>query len=188
MKIPTLRFFALFFSLGLLAHASDEDDVYQPPDVFLSETFTTGPDSADAVPPPSLLWLTKDMRPHIKSILGHSYPAMRIRYWRVDNRTAWILEEIGKVKPITVGFVVNNDQLERVKVLVYRESHGWEVKHPFFTDQFVGVALDADQELTQPIDGIAGATLSVNALTKLGRLALLFHQQVIAASSHNSQS
>ena len=36
-----------------------------------------------------------------------------------------------------------------------------------------GVELDAD------IDGISGATLSVNAMIKMAKLALLFHKQVM---------
>lgn len=175
--MPPLRSVALIV-IGLLASGlRADDDVYQAPEAFLAETFA----EASAVPEPQLLWMTQDMRPAVKEILGHAYPALRIRYWRAGDRTAWILEEIGKVKPITTGLVVNAGQLERVKVLVYRESHGWEVKHPFFTDQFRGASLDDKKQLTQTIDGISGATLSVNALTKLGRLALYLHAQVVPA-------
>jgi hypothetical protein len=175
--MPSLRS-VTFLVIGLLASGlRADDDVYQAPEAFLAETFA----EASAVPAPQLLWMTQDMRPAVKEILGHAYPALRIRYWREGARTAWILEEIGKVKPITTGLVVNAGKLERVKVLVYRESHGWEVKHPFFTDQFRGAALDENQRLTQNIDGISGATLSVNALTKLGRLALYLHSHVITA-------
>ena len=158
-----------------------EEDVFQTPEAFLHETFATDP---NGVPAPSLLWLSKDIRSPIRDILGHDYPALRIRYWRAESvdgastRTAWILEEIGKVKPITAGLVVRDGALEEVKVLIYRESHGWEVKHPFFTNQFRGASLDQNGRLTQQIDGIAGATLSVDALTRLGRLALTFHDRV----------
>ena len=155
--------------IGLLAFSAQaEDDVYQAPERFLEETFA----EAARVPTPQLVWLTAETREQVRAILGHDYPSMRIRYWRDGVRTAWILEEVGKTKPITTGLVVAGGRLERLKVLVYRESHGWEVKYPFFTDQFHGLALDAAGRLSRPIDGISGATLSVNALTKLGRLAL----------------
>jgi hypothetical protein len=65
-----------------------------------------------------------------------------------------------------------------MQVLIYRESYGWEVRYPFFTDQFTGLQLDDDLHLTDSIDGISGATLSVNALTKLSRLALYLHNEV----------
>ncbi|MDQ8205235.1 FMN-binding protein [Pelagicoccus sp. SDUM812003] len=153
--------------------ATDEvaEETYLAPDQFLADTFDQAP------PKPQVLWLTKSLKPRIREILGHDYPAVRIRYWRQENRTAWILEEIGKTQPITVGIAVEDEQIARLKVLVYRESHGWEVKYPFFTDQFQDASLEDDMELSKNIDGIAGATLSVNALERLSRLALYFHQQ-----------
>jgi uncharacterized protein with FMN-binding domain len=101
-----------------------------------------------------------------------------LRYWHQGSRTAWILEEIGKVKPITTGFVVEDGKISQVQVLIYRESHGWEVKHPFFTDQFIGAQLAENLKLDRRIDSIAGATLSVNALRKMGQLALYLDGQV----------
>jgi hypothetical protein len=88
-----------------------------------------------------------------------------------------VLDEIGKEMPTTVGIAINDSAVERVKVLVYRESRGWEVKSPAFTAQFFGARL-AGQNLDRHIDGISGATLSVRALSRLTRLALLFDQQV----------
>lgn len=131
-------------------------------------------------PAPGVLWLTGEIRPAVRSILDHDYPATRLRYWRAGQRTAWVLEEIGKEMPITVGIAVDNDAVERVRVLIYRESRGWEVKNPAFTAQFTGTRLNSRQELDRRIDGISGATLSVRALSKLARLALLLHQHVVA--------
>ena len=97
-----------------------------------------------------------------------------------NSRSAWILEEIGKDKPITVGLVVNNNTLERIRVLIFRESRGWEVRYPFFTDQFRGAGLADEHRLDRHIDGISGATLSVRALEKLARLALYLHGKTIS--------
>ena len=112
--------------------------------------------------------------------MTHGKGPRRIRYWADATRTAWILEEIGKVRPITTGYVVKSGQIERVAVLIYRESRGWEVRHKFFTDQFVGATVDADYRLDRYIDGISGATLSVDALTRLGRLALYLTEEITA--------
>jgi hypothetical protein len=117
-----------------------------------------------------------------------SYPGLRIRYWSRDKRSAWILDEIGKEKPITVGLVVNDRGLERVRVLAFRESRGWEVRHPFFTDQFKGIGLTAGRRLDRDIDGISGATLSVRALEKLARLALCLHDRVDSNDDSQSQN
>ncbi len=145
---------------------------YQTPEEFLNQAFDGN------VPEARVLWLKGDVRETSNAILGHPYPGIRVRYWLQDSRSAWILEEIGKERPITTGLVINDREIERLRVLIFRESRGWEVKHPFFTDQFPGIGLTAGGQLDGPIDGISGATLSVRALKKLARLALFFHGQV----------
>ncbi len=104
----------------------------------------------------------------------------RLRYWQQDDRTAWILEAIGKTKPITTGLVVKEGKIERLKVLQFRESRGGEIRYPFFTDQFKGLGLDEHGQLNRSIDGISGATLSVRAMKKLARIAILLHEQVMS--------
>jgi len=147
-------------------------DVYLPPDEFLARAFDGD------VPEPQVIWLSGSRREVVEEILGHTYGGVRIRYWRRGTRTAWILEEIGKEHPITTGLVVDQDALRRIRVLIYRESRGWEVRHDFFTEQFNGATLTDERHLDRPIDGISGATLSVRALTKLARVALYLHETV----------
>ena len=110
--------------------------------------------------------------------MGSNYKKIRMKYWRQDGKTAWILERIGKVKLITAGFIVENCRISSIHVLVYRETHGWEVKYPSFRDQFVGVNMLAGFKLDKRIDGIAGATLSVNSMEKMARLALAMNSLV----------
>lgn len=160
----------LWFALTSSAAA----DTYQTPEDFLRESF------AGDVPQPAALWLTGDVREQTKEILGHEPAQMRVRYWQRAQRSAWILDEIGKEKPITTGIVIEDGRIERIRVLVFRESRGWEVRHTFFTDQFKQRSLTTDNKLDGPIDGISGATLSVRALTNLARLALYLHQQLPA--------
>jgi hypothetical protein len=152
--------------LVLATPAAMARGVYQSADDFLLEVF------ASEVPEPAVVWLTGDKKERVKEILGHPYSSLRIRYWQQDNRSAWILEEIGKDLPITVGLVINNQHLETIKVLTFRESRGWEIRHGFFTDQFKDASLTKKTELDRDIDGISGATLSVRAMKKLATLAL----------------
>ena len=160
---------ALLMCLPVVAGAMG---VYQAPDDFLQETFDGNP------PSPKAVWLTADLREAVKDILGHPPATMRMRYWREGDRTAWIVEEIGKEKPITTGIVITNGRIERVKVLVFRESRGWEVRHDFFTDQFRQVGLNGDHHLDRRIDSISGATLSVSAITRLARMTLFLDSRV----------
>lgn len=120
----------------------------------------------------------KKIQKIISQILQHKPGFLRTRYWKVENKTVWILEEIGKTKPITVGVVIDNNKITQIKVLAFRENRGRELKHAFFTDQFKGSQLNFDLRLSQHIDGISGATLSVLALNKIAQLALYFNQQL----------
>lgn len=158
----------LLLMLALPAWAADQEAEI---DRFLGETLGRPPAA-------EMLWLVGDLQHAVRAILEHDYPAARVRYWRGATRTVWVLDEIGKEMPITVGVAINNGAVERVKVLVYRESRGWEVKSPAFTAQFAGAKLAEGQRLDRHIDGISGATLSVRALSRLTRLALLFDRQV----------
>ena len=164
-----IRYLALLALLTAAQPSTAEN--YQSAEAFLQEVFATTP------PSPQVLWLKGEIKETAAAILGHPYPGLRIRYWTSAGRTAWILEEIGKEKPITVGMVIGAAGMELLRVLEFRESRGWEVRYPFFTDQFAGIGLTPDQQLDRHIDGISGATLSVRALQKLARLALYLHQQ-----------
>jgi len=145
---------------------------YMERDEFLAQAF-------DGKPPEiQTLWMTAKQRKNAKESVGLAPSALRVRYWRVGERTAWILEEIGKVKPITIGVAVDGDQIERVQVLAFRESRGGEIRYSFFTDQFVGLELADDGRLSEPVDGITGATLSVRAVDRVARLALWLSTQV----------
>lgn len=147
-------------------------EIYQQPDEFVSSVFGGDPPAAKR------LWITKDLKHEIRRIMERDLGVLRLRYWLQDRKSAWILEEIGKEKPITAGLVINDNEIEQLKVLVFRESRGWEIRYPFFTDQFKGIKLKPDLQLDKNIDAISGATLSRNAMIKLSRLALFLHEKV----------
>lgn len=151
-----------------LLHAKE----YQSTEDFLAQVFSGTP------PKPKVLWLTKDLQKSAAKILKHKPGFMRTRYWQTAEQSVWIMNEIGKTKPITVAVVIKNNSIVSLKVLAFRESRGWEVKHAFFTDQFIQNTLNSDLSLSQPIDGISGATLSVRALTKVAQLALFFNSTI----------
>jgi hypothetical protein len=145
---------------------------YLSRDAFLQLAFT------DSDPKLQTLWLTEERRSASKDAVGWAPHALRLRYWQAGERTAWILEDIGKDQPITLGVVINGEHIERVEVLAFRESRGWEIRYPFFTSQFSGLTLANDGYLSQDVDGITGATLSVRATDRVARLALWLNSQV----------
>jgi len=170
--------FSFIVSTNLLAGG-----VYQKPDDFINQVFNNTPPKAN------VLWLNKELKTQMAEILSHNYRGLRVRYWQRNQarKSAWILDEIGKEKPITAGIVVNNGRIEVVKILVFRESRGWEVRHAFFTDQFKQAELQEDKQLTRNIDNISGATLSVRAVKKLARIALLLNKHIQTKLKKTSQ-
>jgi hypothetical protein len=163
---------AAFLCLGLLWSAVSHAAVYLTAEEFLQASFSQSPVA-------KTMWLKEPQQRAAKLLLGHAYQGLRLRYWVDGQKSAWILDEIGKEEPITIGVVILDDLIQDVKILSYRESRGWEVRHPFFTDQFKGLSLKSNRRLSERIDGISGATLSVRAVTNVSRFALLLHQQIM---------
>ena len=166
---------AFCWAIGLFAVLVVADEVYQQPADFVSEAF------AGQAPERQTFWITRRLRPQVDKIMKHRHPVLKVKYWKKGERSAWILEEIGKIKPITAGFVIDQDKIAYVNVLVYRESHGWEVRREAFRKQFKTATLKEGHRLSRSIDGITGATMSVDAMKNMARLALFLHGQVVEA-------
>ena len=156
--------------LALGAAGLVRGEVHQEPDAFVAEVF-------GSKPTPKVLWLTRDIQAQAAAILGHPPAQLRQRYWSDAHRSVWILEEIGKEELITAGFVVVDGRIDHVRVLVYRESRGQEVRYPSFLKQFKDAKLAQGDRLDREIDGITGATLSVGAMERMARLALYFDKK-----------
>ena len=160
--------------IGLMAVLSPivyaMETVYLSPDEFMAEYL---PDCQH-----QSLWLKEDTKTQIEKLINHPYPGMRVRFCQKGSKTAWILDEIGKTEPITSGIIIDQGQVEWVRVLIFRESRGSEVHRSAFTRQYETASLDEKNRLNRPIDGITGATLSVNALNRQVRLALLLAEMV----------
>lgn len=155
----------------LVPSVAPADSVYETTDQFLQRAFDGSP------PAPQVIWLSGERKEQVRAMLGHDYPALRLRYWCDASRSAWILEEIGKELPITVGVIVSAQKIQSLRVMVYRENRGGEVASSTFTDQFRGAAPGPVQGLDRKFDGITGATLSVKALKKLAKVALYLDSQ-----------
>ena len=152
------------------AYAANEAGRYQSRAEFLQEALGT------ENPPSSVVWINDELRRAASKILGHPPSMLRVRYWYQDGRTAWIIDEVGKEQPITFGIVVENAAVQTLRVMQFRETRGWEIRYPFFTEQFSQLRLTDRGSLSRRIDGISGATLSVKAATRIANLALVLDE------------
>lgn len=163
--MPDLAPWILIPSVLVSAQAISGDQVYLAPEAFILQAL-------EGRAQPRVLWLGRQVQAELTAILGHDPTQLRQRYWIAGNKTAWIFEEIGKEEPITAGFLVAGGRIEQARVLIYRESRGMEVRYPAFLNQYDGAGLTAGNRLNKEIDGIASATLSVNAMDRMARAAL----------------
>jgi len=162
--------FATTLLLILLTPSLYAKGVFMTAEQFLQHSFP------DAKPETQTLWLKPEQKAEISEFLYRDFRKLRVRYWHQGARSAWIFDEIGKERPITIGLVLNGEHIESVKILAFRESRGWEVKYDFFTDQFQGIKLTDNNRLDDYIDGITGATLSVKAVKRAAQLALFLNR------------
>ena len=116
--------FTLFLTIGLFFSGVGiaAQGEYQTPNVFINNAFS------GQTPESKMLWLTTEDKGIIADIMQHKFNRIRIRYWQLASETVWILDEIGKEKPITIGVHIKDKQIEHFKVLVFRESRGDEVR------------------------------------------------------------
>lgn len=157
------------FAIAALGAYPAQAEVYLTPDAFVATVFDGAPPAAKAI------WINADLRQQLARVLGHPPRGLRVRYWGERGRTVWILDEIGKYEPITIGVVVDRGEIEQLKVLAFRESRGWEIRYPFFTEQFQRLRLTPKGDLSGRVDGITGATLSVGATKRTAKAALVLH-------------
>jgi hypothetical protein len=156
--------------VSVAAFAAPDIGSYQTRTEFLLETFGT------EQPLSAVVWIDNELRETASKVLGHAPDMLRMRYWHEGTRTAWIIDEIGKEKPITFGIVVDNGEIHALRVMQFRETRGWEIRYPFFTEQFSQLHLNETGSLSHRIDSISGATLSVKAATRSANLALLLDE------------
>ena len=168
MRLLIVILLSFFVTLNVFAKGT-----YKSEDTFLKEAFNGD------IPKSQSIILKRELRDNIQNILGHPYSGLRIKYWRNDQTTAWVLEEVGKDELITFGFAINDKKIFKADVLIFRETRGWEIKYPAFTQQFIGSQL-IDDHLSQNIDGVSGATLSVYAMKATARLALFLNDYVLS--------
>ncbi|AMO69734.1 hypothetical protein DOK_15644 [gamma proteobacterium BDW918] len=167
-KIILLLFFLIISSLySGNAKAFELYKTFQTPDVFLAEMFN------NQVPAPTVLNLDAKAQSEIRAVFNRPFPSQRVRYWKDANKTVWVFDDIGKegYVPTTSGFAVSNGAIETARVLIYRESRGEQVAEPSFLNQLKG-AKAAGNKLSNKVDNITGATLSVQMMERMARTAL----------------
>lgn len=134
--------------------------------------------------------LTDEEVQRVQQRMGRKLFERRFRVYRSvgDGRVtgyAVVTEEIGKYQPITfiVGTMAKgtpaSHRISNIAVMVYRESHGADVKRRRFLAQFTGKGLKNPLKVNRGIINVAGATLSVRAITRGVRKVLAVLEECV---------
>jgi len=86
-----------------------------------------------------------------------------------DTPTAYVMfaEAMGKVDTFIYMIIFSPEgTIKKVSVLLYKENYGGEIASKRFLRQFEGKSNGKNMEYNDDIDGISGATISVQAITK----------------------
>ena len=95
-----------------------------------------------------------------------------VYFWKISESNSLvgvaILDNVlGKLLPITYLTCFNMDgQLINAHIVKYREDYGYEVGNKRWLNQFIGLGINSDFIIGKNIDGISGATISVNSVTR----------------------
>ena len=102
-------------------------------------------------------------------------------YWTISNNDTTIAYAImdnvlGKSMPITFLVIVEIDgRIINSEVIKYREAYGGEVGNKNWLAQFTNSTDTSQFKVGKNINGISGATISVNSLSKgIQKIAVLF--------------
>lgn len=116
---------------------------------------------------------------------SESFESARLRIWEARQGTLllgyFVTDQvIGKSEKIDYAVAVNPDgSIRQVEVLVYRESHGEEVRERDWLQQFDGATSAMPLRLRKDIRNISGSTLSCVHMTDgIRRIATLFGKTI----------
>ena len=168
---------ALVFEITTPSYAqTDSDD--GPKDNYISQVYLTEEQALREVFPHcdeilfNVVPLTKEEKSQLQNKLRRKiYEDFFIVYMGIKSGEvtgyAIITEEIGKFHPYT--FVVSVDlkgKIDKIAILVYRESRGAEIGKKRFLYQFKGKSLKNKIRINRDIINISGATMSVVTMCK----------------------
>ena len=116
--------------------------------------------------PPQEIKIYSEKKARSRFIFDHVY------FWKIFESNSLvgvaILDNVlGKSLPITYLTCFNMDgQLINAHIVKYREDYGYEVGNKRWLNQFIGLGINSDFIIGKNIDGISGATISVNSVTR----------------------
>ncbi|MCF7796444.1 MAG: FMN-binding protein [Lentisphaeria bacterium] len=118
------------------------------------------------------LALQNDARTVAEQTAGQAFLLDKLYYWEIRSGESIlgyaVLDNVkGKAHPITYLVLFSSElKVQRVRVIRYREQIGGAIQEPRWLEQFRGRDRHSGFDPGRHIDGISGATISVNAISR----------------------
>jgi len=177
------RWFLLVIAASLLiAGPVHADRVYLTVDQALANAFP-----GDVAVERKVVWITEAQAAQVEQRAGSPLPRRVVKAYlgrRGDKVVgyAFVDDVIGKTEPITYMVTITPDAtVGRLDLLIFRETHGYEIERASWRDRFRGLRLGPGLRVGREIDKITGATLSCRAITDGVRRLLAIVEVVLAA-------
>ena len=129
------------------------------------------------------LTLPLELKSNIQNRVKQTFYRDNLYYWEITNQDstlayAFLDNVIGKSMPITFVVIINpKGEIMASHVVKYREAYGGEIGNMKWLSQFNKLTDSSKYIIGKNIDGISGATISVNSLSKgIQKIAILFPQ------------
>ena len=129
------------------------------------------------------LTLPPELKSNIQNSVRQTFYRDNLYYWKIANEDstlayAFLDNVIGKSMPITFVVIINQKgEIMASHVVKYREAYGGEIGNMKWLSQFNKLTDSSKYIVGKNIDGISGATISVNSLSKgIQKIAILFPQ------------
>jgi len=129
------------------------------------------------------LTLPPELKSNIQNRVKQTFYRDNLYYWEITNQDstlayAFLDNVIGKSMPITFVVIINpKGEIMASHVVKYREAYGGEIGNMKWLSQFNKLTDSSKYIVGKNIDGISGATISVNSLSKgIQKIAILFPQ------------
>ena len=125
--------------------------------------------------------LNKKNKAPIQNEVKQVFYRDKLYYWTISQNDTTIayafLDNVkGKSMPITFMVILDkNGSIINTSIIKYREAYGGEVSNERWLSQFINRNNNSSYKIGKNIDGITGATISVNSLSKgIQKIVLLF--------------
>ena len=171
-----MRILYLFFLLLMLCSIGGAQSIKEITEQKLQEIY-----SDSSIIEFSKISLDRSVTKPIEKLCMQKFFRNELYTWKIlknDSTIAYAFLDnvIGKTKPISFLVILNwQGEVQSVHVIKYRSEHGSEVTNQNWLNQFKQRNANSGYLPGKDIDGISGATFSVNGLSKgIRKIVLLF--------------